>query len=110
VPLSTYEGRKSSYGTGDVHALFVANEIKGKAGVKASESVTESPRREVGRTMSNTTQPVTSSATPTCDGRRHNVRTERHYKEVIVVASFMIGNESQTSVPVSAIAGITGWA
>ncbi len=110
VPLSTNEGLQSNYGTGDKHALLVENENNGKACVNASESVTESPRREVGRTMSNTTQPVNaSSATPTCDGRRHNARTGHRYKEVIVVASFMIGAESQTSVPVSAVAGITGW-
>ena len=110
VPLSTNEGLQSNYGTWDKYALSVANENNGKASVNASESVTETPRREVGRTMSATTQPVNaSSATLTCDGRRHNVRTGHRNKEVIVVASFMIGAESQTSVPVSAIAGITGW-
>ena len=110
VPLSTNEGLQSNYGTWDKYALSVANENNGKASVNASESVTETPRREVGRTMSTTTQPVNaSSATPTCDGRRHKVRTGHHYKEVIVVAYFVIGKGSQTSVPVSAIAGITGW-
>ena len=29
VPLASYEGRKSNYGTEDIHALFVANGIKG---------------------------------------------------------------------------------
>ena len=58
VPLSTYEGRKGNYGTEDIHAKIDANENEGKSGVKASESVTESPRSEVERAMSNTTQPV----------------------------------------------------
>ena len=95
VSLSTYEGRKGNYDAEDIHALFVANETEGTSGVKASESVTESPRSEVARTMSNTTQPEKPDRqTPTCDGQRHKVRTGHHYKEVVVVTYFVIGKGS----------------